>query len=118
MAPVAVVTSRLAFWMKSVLAPVAATLEQNDVETRISFLLTDETIDLTVDSRVRDKAELLGEMMNDMDLATLALPDDEDYGPPIDSDLDVEALPWTAVALRGPGARAVVSGNSGGKKTS
>jgi SNF2 family DNA or RNA helicase len=64
----------------------------SNVETRISFLLTDETIDLTVDSRVRDKAELLGEMMNDRDLATLALPDDEDYGPPIDSDLDVQEL--------------------------
>lgn len=64
----------------------------NDVETRISFLLTDETIDLAVDSRVRDKAELLGEMLNDRDLATLALPDDEDYGPPIDTDLDVQEL--------------------------
>lgn len=64
----------------------------SDVETRISFLLTDETIDLTVDSRVRDKAELLGEMLNDRDLATLALPDDEDYGPPIDTDLDVQEL--------------------------
>ncbi len=63
-----------------------------NVETRISFLLTSETIDLIVDSRVRDKAELLGEMMNDKDLATLALPDDEDYGPPIDSDLDVQEL--------------------------
>jgi hypothetical protein len=64
----------------------------SNVETRICFLLTDETIDLTVDSRVRDKAELLGEMLNDRDLATVALPDDEDYGPPIDSDLDIEAL--------------------------
>jgi hypothetical protein len=64
----------------------------SDVETRICFLLTDETIDLTVDSRVRDKAELLGEMLNDRDLAAVALPDDEDYGPPIDSDLDIEAL--------------------------
>jgi SNF2 family DNA or RNA helicase len=64
----------------------------SDVETRISFLLTDETIDLTVDSRVRDKAELLGAMLNDRDLATVALPDDEDYGPPIDTDLDVQEL--------------------------
>ena len=62
------------------------------VETRISFLLTDETVDLAVDSRVRDKAERLGEMLDDKDLATVALPDDEDYGPPIDDDMDVEAL--------------------------
>jgi SNF2 family DNA or RNA helicase len=62
------------------------------VETRISFLLTDETIDLAVDSRVRDKAERLGEMLDDKNLATVALPDDEDYGPPIDDAMDVEAL--------------------------
>jgi SNF2 family DNA or RNA helicase len=64
----------------------------SDVETRIVFLLTDETIDLTVDGRVRDKAARLGEMLNDPSLATIALPDDEDYGPPIDDDLDLEAL--------------------------
>jgi SNF2 family DNA or RNA helicase len=61
-------------------------------ETRITFLLTDETIDMTVDARVRDKAERLGAMLDDPDLSTVALPDDEEYGPPIDDDLDVEAL--------------------------
>lgn len=72
------------------------------VETRITFLLTDETIDLTVDGRVREKAERLGEMLNDRSLATIALPDDEDYGPPIDHDLDVMAL---FQHLRGDNAR-------------
>lgn len=61
-------------------------------QTNITFLLTDETIDMTVDSRVRDKAEALGAMLDDPNLATVALPDDEDYGPPIDDVLDVEAL--------------------------
>jgi SNF2 family DNA or RNA helicase len=62
------------------------------IETRITFLMTDETIDMTVDSRVRDKAERLGEMLEDPALATVALPNEEDYGPPVDSDLDVQAL--------------------------
>lgn len=31
-------------------------------------------------------------MLNDPSLATIALPYDEDYGPPIDDDLDVIAL--------------------------
>lgn len=62
------------------------------VETRITVLLTDETLDLAVDGRVREKAERLGEMLNDPSLAAIALPDDEDYGPPIDDDLDVLAL--------------------------
>ena len=62
------------------------------VETRITFLLTDETVDLTVDARVRDKAERLGDMLEDPDLASVALPNEEDYGQPIDDDLDVEAL--------------------------
>jgi SNF2 family DNA or RNA helicase len=63
-----------------------------DVETRITFLLTDETVDLTVDARVRVKAERLGEMLDDPNLASVALPDDEDYGPPLDDALDIEAL--------------------------
>jgi hypothetical protein len=62
------------------------------VETRITFLLTAETIDLTVDGRVREKAERLAEMLEDPNLVSMALPDDEDYGPPIDDDLDVDAL--------------------------
>lgn len=63
-----------------------------DRETRITFLLSDATIDETVDRRVRIKAERLGEMLNDPNLPALALPNDEDYGLPIDSFEDAEAL--------------------------
>jgi SNF2 family DNA or RNA helicase len=63
-----------------------------DTETRITFLMTDETVDLAVNDRVRTKAETLGEMLSDPGIVSVALPDDEDYGPPIDQDLDVDAL--------------------------
>ncbi len=60
-------------------------------DTRITFLLGKGTIDVTVDSRVADKATRLGEMLDDPDLTTMALPNDEDYGPAIEI-LDVDAL--------------------------
>lgn len=61
-------------------------------KTRITFLITAETVDVTVDRRVRKKAERLGEMLDDPNLPSVALPNDEDYGPPIDDALDVAAL--------------------------
>lgn len=61
-------------------------------KTRITFLLTAETIDMTVDDRLRTKAAGLGTMLDDPNLAAVALPDDEDYGAPLDDALDVEAL--------------------------
>jgi SNF2 family DNA or RNA helicase len=61
------------------------------VETRITFLVSEETIDEIVDSRVRLKAERLSQMLSDPNLVTMALPDDEAYGEWIDAD-DVEAL--------------------------
>jgi hypothetical protein len=61
-------------------------------DTRITFLITTGTIDEVVDSRIRDKAERLGQMLNDPDITTMALPSDEDYGPAIDSYEDLEAL--------------------------
>lgn len=63
-----------------------------DQETRITFLLTSGTVDDVVDRRVKDKAERLGRMLNDPDIATMALPDDEDYGPPIETEEDLAAL--------------------------
>jgi len=63
-----------------------------DQETRITFLLTGDTIDQVVDSRVRRKAELLAEMLDDPNLASVALPNEEDYGAPIDDDEDIAAL--------------------------
>ena len=63
-----------------------------DQETRITFLVAVETIDEVVDDRVREKSARLGEMLDDPDLTTMALPDDEDYGPAIDTHADLVAL--------------------------
>jgi hypothetical protein len=43
---------------------------------------------------VAEKAERLGDMLNDPDIVTMALPDEEDVGPPFSvADVaDVEAL--------------------------
>jgi SNF2 family DNA or RNA helicase len=62
-------------------------------ETRITFLMTEETIDETVDDRVRKKAAQLGLMLSDPDIVEMALPSDDDYGDPIDNSAeDLEAL--------------------------
>lgn len=65
-----------------------------DVETRIYFLMTEDTIDESVDARVSHKAKNLGTMLDDPGIATMALPDDEDYGSPIDpgDEADIGAL--------------------------
>lgn len=62
------------------------------VETRITYLVTTNTIDESVDSRVAQKAERLGEMLNDPGLVAMALPDDDDYGEAIEDVDDIEAL--------------------------
>ena len=61
-------------------------------ETRITFLMTTGTIDEVVDERVRVKAERLGQMLEDDDISLMALPDDEDYGPALETEEDLEAL--------------------------
>jgi SNF2 family DNA or RNA helicase len=64
-----------------------------DVETNITFLVSRGTIDETVAARVGAKAALLGRMLEDADLTAVALPNDEDYGPPLESDeADLTAL--------------------------
>jgi len=63
-----------------------------DQETRITFLIAEDTVDETVDQRVRIKAERLGQMLDDPDLAAVALPNEEDYGQVIDAQEDIEAL--------------------------
>jgi len=60
--------------------------------TRITFLVTNGTIDEIIDGRIKEKAERLGEMLDDTDLATMALPSEEDYGPAIDTHDDLVAL--------------------------
>src|ERR1039458_4341723 len=47
-----------------------------DQDTQITFLVMSNTIDEVVDGRVREKAERLGDMLNDPDIVTMALPDE------------------------------------------
>lgn len=50
--------------------------------TRVTFLTCTETIDEVVNDRVAEKATRLGEMLDDSDIVTMALPDEDDIGPP------------------------------------
>lgn len=63
-------------------------------ETNIYFLISERTIDEAVSARVELKATNLGTMLDDPTIATMALPDDEDVGNPIDigDDADIAAL--------------------------
>lgn len=60
--------------------------------TRITYLVSNGTIDEVVDERIREKAGRLGEMLDDPDIRTMSLPSDEDYGPAIDTYDDLVAL--------------------------
>ena len=69
------------------------------IETRITFLLTKSTIDEAVHRRVEEKAARLGEMLDDPDIVTMSLPDEDDLedvesglGQVIDPAEDIEAL--------------------------
>lgn len=65
-----------------------------DVITNITFLISPNTIDDVVAVRVSEKAERLGAMLDDPDIVTLALPDEEDIGAPFEASdaQDVQAL--------------------------
>lgn len=63
-----------------------------DVETNVTFLLTTGTIDEQVDQRVAAKATRLSAMLDDPDLVTMALPDEDEYGEAIEDLADLEAL--------------------------
>jgi SNF2 family DNA or RNA helicase len=72
---------------------------QPGVETRITFLMMKDTIDEIVHQRVSEKSSRLAAILNDRDIITMALPDDEDledvdsgFGQPIDDDNDIAAL--------------------------
>jgi SNF2 family DNA or RNA helicase len=61
--------------------------------TRVTLLLTAETVDGVVNDRVASKVTTLERLLSDSHLSELSLPDDEDYGEPIDlARADVEAL--------------------------
>jgi SNF2 family DNA or RNA helicase len=63
------------------------------VQTNITFLISMGTIDQTVFDRVGAKATTLAAMLEDPELTSVALPNDEDYGPPLESDAaDLAAL--------------------------
>lgn len=63
-----------------------------DVETTITILVTPETIDGVVSSRLRDKIENLSALMQDPGLPEMSLPDEDEYGPPMDSQRDIAEL--------------------------
>jgi len=60
--------------------------------TKVTFLQTEGTIDEVVHQRVHDKAERLGQMLNDPDIPEMELPSAEDFGPPLQDEEDVNAL--------------------------
>lgn len=62
-----------------------------ETETRITFLVSRDTVDETVDRRIRLKAERLSELLADDALVTMALPDEEAYGEWIEPE-DLEEL--------------------------
>ena len=53
-------------------------------ETNITLLVTVGTVDEIVDRRVAQKADRLGDMLDDPDISLLALPNEDDYGPALD----------------------------------
>lgn len=68
-------------------------------ETRITYLVTKGTIDEVVESRLHEKVDRLSRMLDDSDIVTMALPDEEDledvesgFGSPIEDERDVAAL--------------------------
>jgi SNF2 family DNA or RNA helicase len=71
-------------------------------DTRVTFLVSEGTIDEAVAARVQDKAVALSAMLDDPAMLTMSLPDEEDIGDPLDptDDADVAAL---FAHLRGDG---------------
>lgn len=64
----------------------------DDAETRIYLLTAEGTIDERIHTRVKAKTTRLGQMLADPALVPLALPDDEDLGPMLDDDLDLQEV--------------------------
>jgi SNF2 family DNA or RNA helicase len=62
------------------------------LETRIRFLVTEDTVDQVVDQRISEKVARLGDVLGDVDVTTMSLPDEEDYGHAIDTEEDLTAL--------------------------
>ncbi len=62
-----------------------------DAETNITLLQSIGTIDEVIAARVREKTERLELLMDDPNLTAMALPDEEEYGEPLDL-ADMQAL--------------------------
>jgi SNF2 family DNA or RNA helicase len=60
--------------------------------TRVTIMVMEDTIDEVVDRRVRDKAARLGRILSDPDIEAMALPDEDDYGPPLETQEDLAEL--------------------------
>ena len=61
-------------------------------DTTITFLVTPGTIDEVVNTRLADKVQNLAALMQDTGLPAMSLPDEDDYGLPLDSDIDIAEL--------------------------
>ena len=63
-----------------------------DVDTTVTLLIADGTIDERVDRRVEQKTRRLSVMLEDPGLVQMALTDDDDYGDLVDSPDDLEEV--------------------------
>jgi SNF2 family DNA or RNA helicase len=63
-----------------------------DVETRITLLETGGSIDEVVGDRLEEKTQRLSAMLDDPDLVTMALPDDEEFGAALEDSEDLRAV--------------------------
>lgn len=77
----------------------------DDVDTRITILTSEGTIDDRVNARVEDKTRRLALMLNDPVLTQMALPDDEETGDVIDDMLDLAEVIHHLQLRRDRGAR-------------
>lgn len=60
-----------------------------DVDTRITLLCSQGSIDERINRRVADKARHLATLLDDPHLVEMALPDEEEVGEPLDDTLDL-----------------------------
>lgn len=60
-------------------------------DTRVLLMMTADTVDEVVDQRLGEKIQRMAKELNDKKLVATSLPDDEDYGPPIE-DADMASL--------------------------
>lgn len=64
----------------------------DDAETTLTILMTPGTVDEIVNMRVAEKVIDLATLMHDPGLPEMSLPDEDDFGPPLDSHRDLEEL--------------------------